>query len=130
MFAVPKAPTVTSVVPTITSAALARLLVDATAAKLKRTSRRGLRRGPIVRLYAGSHTVITIKVVTCRRASTITFARARVVFTGAGVRSVRLKPTAAGRRALAQRGTLALRARATVTPTAAKPASASALARV
>jgi outer membrane protein assembly factor BamB len=119
-----------AVLPQTSGPTLARLLADTTVAKLKQTSRSKLRRGPMIRVYATEPGAVSVKTTMRKGASRIVFARVRVVFTGAGARSVRLKTTGAGRRALKRRGKLKVAVKVTVAPAGSKAASASASARI
>lgn len=65
-----------------------------------------------------------------RHGRTVTVAHAEARFAATGVRTVKLRITAAGRRALAGQAELTLRLRATATPDHARPAAATRVVRV
>ena len=94
------------------------------------TSRKALRRGPEIKLYAFQPGRNALKITLRRKGDTVAIARAEARFDAAGTRTVRLRITAAGRRALAGQGKLTLRVRATATPDAAPPAAATRVVRV
>jgi outer membrane protein assembly factor BamB len=115
---------------TIEPAECARMLAADGVAILRSSTRRALRRGPKLKLYVfrPGHTALTITLR--RHGRIVTVARAEARFAAAGARTVRLRFTAAGRRALAGQAKLTLRVRATVTPDHARPAAATRVARV
>ena len=102
----------------------ARMLADDGVRLLRLTSRKALRRGPEIKLYAFQPGRNALKITLRRKGDTVAIARAEARFDAAGTRTVRLRITEAGRRALAGRGKLTLRVRATATPDAAPPAAA------
>jgi len=108
----------------IEPAECARMLADDGVRLLRLTSRKALRRGPKLKLYAFRPGTSALKITLRRKGQTVAVARAEARFDAAGTRTVRLRITEAGRRALAGKGKLTLRVRATATPDAAPPAVA------
>jgi outer membrane protein assembly factor BamB len=104
---------------------LARALARAGAAVLRRSTRRQMRAGVKVRVHSGVASTVTLKVLAHRDGRSLTVARARIRFTAAGARTVRLRLTHVGRRTLRRQGRVTLRVRATVAPALGAPASAS-----
>lgn len=115
---------------TIGTSRWARMLAADAVTLLRSSNRAKLRRGAKLRLYAFRPGRAAAKITMRRGGRTITVARAEARFASAGVRTVRLRLTAAGRRALKGQRRLSLRVRVTVTPKHARPVAATRTARV
>jgi hypothetical protein len=119
---------VTVPAPQLGTPTLARMLADAGAAVLARSTRHQLLAGVAVRAYAAGTATVTIDVSTRLRGRTVSITHGAAKVTVAGTHNLRLRPTAAGRRALAQPGRLALLVRATMAPGTGPAATARAAA--
>jgi hypothetical protein len=108
---------------TVEPAECARMLAADAVALLRSSTRTALRRGPKIKLYAFRPGRSALKITLRSHGRTVTVARAQARFGAAGVRTVTLRMTAAGRSALAAQGKLTLRVRATATPDHARPAA-------
>ena len=115
---------------TVEPAECARMLAADAVGLLRSSPRKALRRGPKIKLYAFRPGRSALTITLRRHGPTVTVARAAARFSAAGVRTVTLRITAAGRRALAGQGTLTLRVRATATPDHARPAAATRVVRI
>jgi outer membrane protein assembly factor BamB len=116
--------------PQLDTKTLARMLADAGAAVLTRSTRHQLLAAPTIRVYAAGPATVSIDVSTRTGGRSVTLARAQAKLSAAGSHALRLRPTAAGRRALARPGRLGLTVRATMAPVAGPAASARAAAHV
>jgi hypothetical protein len=107
----------------IAPAECARMLAAEGVAIVRSTTRRALRRGPKLKLYAFQAGRAILTITTRRHGRTVTVARAEARFAAAGARTVHLRVSAAGRRALTGRRTLTLRVAAKALPDRARAAT-------